>query len=252
MVKVLLIEDEQPAAQRLEKMLAELAPDFNITSRCDSIESSVQYFSNHPMPDLVFLDIQLGDGLSFDIFNQISIPCPIIFTTAYDEYAIRAFEQNSIDYILKPINKEKLQKSIEKFRRVRNNEMATDWSALIEQMNIEKKAYKQRFLVYVGEHLDSIPTSEIAYFYSIEKSSFLVTSTGKCYPLDYSLDKVEDLVSPMDYFRINRNYIVSFQSIMKINILSKSRIKITIHPLPSEETLISSARTPEFRKWLDR
>jgi DNA-binding LytR/AlgR family response regulator len=252
MVNVLIIEDEQPAAQRLERMLAELAPDFIITSRCDSIESSILFFGNHPMPDLVFLDIQLGDGLSFEIFNQVSIPCPIIFTTAYDAYAIRAFEQNSIDYILKPISKEKLERSIEKFRRIGKNELLPDITAILGRMDAERKTYKQRFLVYVGEHLDSIPSSEIAYFYSIEKASFLTTIAGKCYAVDYSLDKIECLVSPLDFFRINRNYIVSYPSIKKINILSKSRIKIIIHPLPSEETLISTGRTPEFRKWLDR
>jgi DNA-binding LytR/AlgR family response regulator len=252
MVKVLLIEDEQPAAQRLEKMLTELAPDFNIISRCDSIESSVHYLSTHSIPDLIFLDIQLGDGLSFDIFNQIYIPCPIIFTTAYDEYAIRAFEQNSIDYILKPINKDHLQRSIDKFKRIGKFGQTPDISSLLEQMNSEQKSFKQRFMVYVGEHLYSIPTTEIAYFYSVEKSTYLATYAGKNYPLEYSLDKVEDLLSPMDYFRINRNYIVSFQSIEKINILSKSRIKITINPQTSDDTLVSAARTPEFRKWLDR
>lgn len=252
MTKVLIIEDEQPAANRLEKMLLEISPDFEIIQRCDSIESSVLFFETGIMPDLVMLDIQLGDGLSFEIFNQIDISCPVIFTTAFDEYAIKAFELNSIDYLLKPINKEKLEKSIEKFRKLNQTAMQADWKTLASLLDKEKREYKQRFLVYVGEHLHSVQTSDIAYFYSVEKSTFLTTKSGKSYSLDISLDKLENMLSPTDFFRINRQFLISFVSIKKISILSKSRIKLTLEPLPTEETLISTARTHEFREWLDR
>jgi len=198
------------------------------------------------------LDVQLGDGLSFDIFRQVEMSCPVIFTTAFDEYAIKAFELNSIDYLLKPINKEKLAKSIEKFRKLNQQTAQTDWKTLASLLDKEKRDYKQRFLVYVGEHLHSVQTNDIAYFYSVEKSSFLVTKAGKSYNVDISLDKLENLLSPTDFFRINRNYLVGFLSIRKINILSKSRIKLIIDPAPTDEILISTARTHDFRTWLDR
>ncbi|MEI6751909.1 MAG: LytTR family DNA-binding domain-containing protein [Paludibacter sp.] len=252
MIKVLIIEDEQPAAKRLEKMLAEIAPDVEITNRCDSIESSIAYIQSGAKPDLIFLDIQLGDGLSFDIFKQVEISCPIIFTTAYDEFAIRAFELNSIDYILKPVSKEKLEKSIEKYRKISQQNSSSDWSALASLLEKGKREYKQRFLVYVGEHLHSVQTSDIAYFYSVEKSTFLVSQAGKSYSVDFSLDKLETVVSGDDFFRINRNYLVEFRSIKKINILSKSRIKLMLEPATTDEILISTARTHDFREWLDR
>lgn len=252
MTNILIIEDEQPAAKRLEKMLAEIAPDFELMNRCDSIELSVAYIQSGAKPDLIFLDIQLGDGLSFDIFKQVEINCPIIFTTAYDEFAIRAFELNSIDYILKPVSREKLGKSIEKFRKISQQNSLSDWSALASLLEKGKREYKQRFLVYVGEHLHSVPSADIAYFYSVEKSTFLVTQAGKSYPVDFSLDKLENLMSPDDFFRINRNYLIGFSSITKINILSKSRIKLVLDPVPTDEILVSTARTHDFRTWLDR
>ena len=252
MTKVLIIEDEKPAAKRLEKMLLEIASDFEIVQRCDSIESSVLFFKLGLIPDLVMLDVQLGDGLSFDIFKQVEISCPVIFTTAYDEYAIKAFELNSIDYLLKPISKEKLERSIEKFKKLTQPSIQADWKTLASLLDKEKRDYKQRFLIYVGEHLHSVQTSDIAYFYSVEKSTFLITKTGKSFPLDLSLEKLEGMLSPKDFFRINRQYITAFESIKKMNILSKSRIKLTLEPLPSDEILISNARTRDFREWLDR
>lgn len=252
MIKVLIIEDEQLAAKRLEKMLLDISAEFEIIQRCDSIESSVQFLKSGLMPDLVMLDVQLGDGLSFEIFKQVEISCPVIFTTAYDEYAIKAFELNSIDYLLKPINKEKLQRSIEKFKKLNLQNVSTDWKILSTLLEKEKRDYKQRFLVYVGEHLHSVLTSDIAYFYSIEKSTFLTTKLGKNFSIDLSLEKLEGMLSPKFFFRINRQYITSFDSIKKMYILSKSRIKLTLEPLTSDEILISNARTRDFREWLDR
>lgn len=250
--KVLIIEDEQPAANRLEKMLLEVAPDFEIIHRCDSIESSVQFFKAGNIPDLVLLDVQLGDGLSFEIFKQVNMSLPVIFTTAFDEYAIRAFELNSIDYLLKPIRKENLERSIEKFNKLRQQPITADWSSLAFLLDKEKRDYKQRFLVYAGEHLHSVPTADVAYFYSIEKSTFLKTQAGRSYSLDLSLDKLDGMLSPKDFFRINRQYLISFSSINKISMQSKSRIKLLLEPLPTEGILISKARTHDFREWLDR
>ena len=252
MIKVLIIEDEQPAAKRLERMLLEISADFEVIQRCDSIESSVQYLKTGIMPDLVMLDIQLGDGLSFEIFKQVEISCPVIFTTAFDEFAIKAFELNSIDYLLKPINHDKLEKSIAKFRKLNQQSVQNDWKVLTSLLEKEKREYKQRFLVYVGEHLHSLQTQDIAYFYSIEKSSFLVAQNGKSYALDLSLDKLETVLSPTCFFRISRQYLIAFSAIKKISILSKSRIKLQLYPAPTNEILVSSARTHDFREWLDR
>lgn len=252
MIKVLIIEDEQPAAKRLERMLLDISSDFEIIERCDSIESSVQYLKTGIMPDLVLLDIQLGDGLSFEIFKQVEISCPVIFTTAFDEFAIKAFELNSIDYLLKPINHDKLEKSIAKFRKLNQQTVQSDWKVLTSLLEKEKREYKQRFLVNVGEHLHSVQTQDIAYFYSIEKSSFLVAKNGKSYALDLSLDKLETVLSPTDFFRISRQYLIAFSAIKKISILSKSRIKLLLEPAPTNEILVSTARTHDFREWLDR
>jgi len=252
MTKVIIIEDEQPASTRLEKMLLDISSDFEVIQCCDSIESSVNYLKSGIIPDLVMLDVQLGDGLSFDIFKRVAITCPVIFTTAYDEYAIKAFELNSIDYLLKPIRKENLERSIEKFNHLRQQSVYADWKTLSTLLDKEKREYKQRFLVAAGEHLQSVQTVDIAYFYSIEKSTFLKTHAGRSYPLEFSLDKLEELLSPIDFFRINRQYIISFGSIHKISRLSKSRIKLILNPVSSDEVLISTSRTPDFRAWLDR
>ena len=252
MIKVIIIEDEQPAAKRLEKMLHDISHEFEIIQTCDSIESSLNYLKSGITPDLMMLDVQLGDGLSFDIFKHVALSCPVIFTTAYDEYAIKAFELNSIDYLLKPIRKENLERSITKFNLLRQQSIIADWKTLSTLLDKGKTEYKQRFLVVAGEHMQSVPTVDIAYFYSIEKSTFLKTQTGRSYPLDFSLDKLEELLSPEDFFRVNRQYIISFGSINKISRLSKSRIKLILEPASPDEIMISTSRTPDFRDWLDR
>jgi len=202
MIKVIIIEDEQPAAKRLERMLSDISSDFEVIQRCDSIESSINLFKTGLIPDLVMLDVQLGDGLSFEIFRQVEISCPVIFTTAYDEYAIKAFELNSIDYLLKPVRKENLERSIEKFNKLRQQTIQTDWTTLATLLDQGKRDYKQRFLVYAGEHLQSIQTADMAYFYSIEKSTFLKTRSGKSYPLDLSLDKLEECCHPLSFLEL--------------------------------------------------
>lgn len=252
MINVLIVEDEMPAANRLAKMMIEIEPDCKIVANCDSIESAVQFLRTATPPDLIMLDIQLGDGISFDIFNQVDICCPVIFTTAYDIYALKAFELNSIDYLLKPVNKEKLKLSIQKFLKLRQHSVSQNWQLIANILDQNKKDYKQRFLITVGEHLHSINIVDIAFFYSVEKSSFLTTHQNKTYPLDLSLDKLESILSPSDFFRINRQCIVSFAAINKMIILSKSRVKLQINPQPESETLVSTARTQDFKKWLDR
>lgn len=250
MVRLLLIEDELPAAKRLSKLIVDTAPDFEIVQICDSIESSIQYLKSHDQPELIFLDVQLGDGLSFDIFKEVDIVCPVIFTTAYDEYVFRAFELNSIDYLMKPIHQEALAKSIEKFRKI-SQASQPDWRFLTTLLG-EKSDYKQRFLVNVGTNLLSVPTSDVSYFYSVERSTFLVNKAGKTYSLEYSLDKLEGMLSPKEFFRVNRQFLISSGSIKKIIVLSKSRMKLALEPASIEDVFVSNGRAHEFRLWLDR
>jgi DNA-binding LytR/AlgR family response regulator len=251
MIRVLLIEDEQPAAKRLSKMITEIASDFEIIQVCDSIESAVSFLKIAALPDLIFLDIQLGDGISFEIFKQIEVACPVIFTTAYDEYIFRAFELNSIDYLMKPIHKEELARSVDKFRKL-NQAQKSDWQFISSLLQKENAAYKQRFLVSSGANLITVKTTEVAYFYSVERSTFLTSTQGKSYALDFSLDKLEEMLSPKEFFRVNRQFLVSLSAIKKINVLSKSRMKIILEPLSNDEVFVSNARAHEFRIWLDK
>lgn len=254
--RILIIEDEHLAAKRLARLIQVYLPEAEVVAYCDSKESAVRYLQNNPHPDLLFLDIQLGDGLCFDIFREIEVHSPVIFTTAYDEYALKAFELNSIDYLLKPINEEKLQKSLTKFERVRSQSVSLDnkidYRALLTSIGEKGYTYKKRFLIAIGEKLISLTTSEIAYFCSVEKSTFLIDCKGMHYGIEFSLDKLEEILDPSQFFRINRQYLVSSTAIDKMVLLSKSRVKLHLKPVTKEDVLVSSARTPAFRDWLDR
>lgn len=254
MITTLIIEDEYPAAERLKKLLLACNPDINILDCLDSIESSVDWFENNPSPDLVLLDIQLADGKSFDIFKQVTISSFVIFTTAYDEFALKAFELNSIDYLLKPIRLEMLQKSLDKFEKIKsaNNGHSLNIDQVIDIIEHKNTSFKKRFVINIGNHIKVVDTEEIAYIFSKEKYTFIKTNEGKDYPIDFSLDTLEDLLNPEMFFRINRQFFVSFKAISAIQILSKSRIKLKITPKPEEYPLVSSTKSPEFRKWLDK
>ncbi len=251
MIRTLIIEDELPAAQRLQKLITETTPDIRVESLLDSIEASVSWLQHHSPPELIFLDIQLADGLSFEIFKKIKIDSFIIFTTAYDEYAIKAFELNSIDYLLKPVNKEHLIRALEKFRMM-HGRLQFDVNELLNVIENRRAAYKSRFVINIGNKIKTIEVEEIAYFYSLEKSTFLTSKDGRSYPVDFSLDNLEAMVNQDLFFRINRQYLVSYTAISNILVLTKSRIKLGLIPAPDEEIFVSNARAPEFRKWLDK
>ena len=252
MIGTLIIEDEAPAAKRLEKLLREVEPSITILATIESVSSAIKWFEQHSQPELLMLDIQLADGLSFDIFKQVRIDSFVIFTTAYDEYAIKAFELNSIDYLLKPVDKRKLEQAIGKFRKLRDHKNSIDIQTVLAAMDRGRRKYKERFAVNVGTRIKSIETSKIAYFYTLDKSTFLCTVEDRHYPVDYALDKLEELLDPQDYFRINRQCTVNYYAIEKINILSKSRVSIHTDPAAKEPLLVSTARTHQFRLWLDR
>lgn len=244
-------------------MLTALEPSIEILEVIDSVEASVEWLDNNPAPDLLMLDIQLADGISFDIFKQTRVDSFVIFTTAYDEYAIKAFELNSIDYLLKPVDRGKLEQSLEKFRQLRAAQsgqagpgspggQSVDIQSLLETLEARKSTFKKRFAVNIGSRIVSVETSTIAWFYTMEKSTYLCTDDGRHYPIDFSLEHLEELLDPDQFFRINRQYIVRYSAIGKIHILSKSRIKLEVQPTPKEDLLVATARTHEFRLWLDR
>ena len=252
MIKTLIIEDEEPAALRLGKMLTEIEPSIQILDTLDSIEASVRWLESNVCPDLIMLDIQLADGLSFDIFKKTTVNSFVIFTTAYDEYAIKAFELNSIDYLLKPVDRTKLEQSIRKYRKMTESSRTVNIQALMETLESRKPSFKKRFAVNIGSRIISVETSSVAWFYSLEKSTFLCTDEDRHYPLDFSLEHLEELLDPDQFFRINRQYLVRYFAIRRIHILSKSRIKLEVHPPPKSDLLVSTAKAHSFRLWLDR
>jgi DNA-binding LytR/AlgR family response regulator len=252
MIRTLIIEDEAAAAKRIERMLKNADPEIYVSGIIDSVEKSVNVLLQKPQPDLIILDIELSDGQCFEIFRMVEVSSFIIFTTAYDNFAIKAFEQNSIDYLLKPIDENKLRAALQKFKLFTSKNQQNFTGNLLQSIENQKMLFKKRFLVYAGNTVKSIETSLIAYFYSLEKGTFLCTTDNRHYQIEYSLDRLEDLVDPEHYFRINRRQMVSFNSIGKIHILSKSRIKLEIKPEQKEEFLVSATRTHAFRQWLDK
>lgn len=252
MIRTLIIEDEAPAAHRLRKLLQEAETTIRVLETLDSVSSAIKWFGENDPPDLLMLDIQLADGLSFEIFEKVSIDSFVIFTTAFDEYAIKAFELNSVDYLLKPVDPEKLHHALKKLLKLQGHPRPIDINALVSAMTREKEKYKERFVIQVGSSIMTIKSLDIAYFYSLEKNIFLVSNEGRNYPLDISLDRLEGILDPNHFFRINRQHLVNFRSIKKIKVLSKSRISILTSPASEEPLLVSTARTHLFRLWLDR
>jgi two-component system, LytTR family, response regulator LytT len=252
MIRTLIIEDEVAAAQRLERMLQRIEPAINTLAILDSIRSTVEWFRVNPPPDLLMLDIQLGDGLSFEIFRKVQVDCFVIFTTAYDEYAIKAFELNSIDYLLKPVDEQKLRQSIEKFKKLRTGTPVPDMEKLLKLVESRQERFKKRFVVSVADKIRLVETKDALFFYALEKSTFLCTSGNIHYPVDFSLDQLETLLDTEQFFRVNRQYIISYAAISKISILPKSRIGLETTPPVEGGIVVSSARSHEFRKWLDR
>ncbi len=252
-MKVLIIEDEKLAARRLEKLIKQYDPAIEVVGKLDSVKSTVKWLESNPQPDLAFLDIQLADGLSFEIFEQTILESPVIFTTAFDEYAIRAFKVNSIDYLLKPIDLEELTGAIEKYKKTQpNTDNIVRRHIFDNVLNLLTDNYKQRFVIKVGEHIRSIPVDDILYFYSLEKATFLHTSDDRNYVIDYSLEQIEKLVDPEKFFRINRRYIISLNSFTDIISYTNSRLKIELLHSDDNDVIVAREKTQSFKKWLDR
>jgi len=250
MIQVVIIEDEQIAADYLEKLLKGYSTEITIIKKLDSVEGAVAYLTNNTA-DLLFCDIHLADDISFNIFTQINITIPVIFTTAYDQYAIRAFKLNSIDYLLKPIDKVELFAAIDKYKSL-TAQASLDINQLLKHFNTAEGSYQQRFLVSSGNKLKSVPIADVAYFYADQKLNFLVEKSGKTFIINHSLDKIEPLVNPEHFFRINRQFIVEFSSIISMIGYSKSRVKIELQPPTDKDTIVSVDRSPEFKIWLNK
>lgn len=249
-MNAVIIEDEPLAADRLEKLLVEVAPGMNVLARLDSVNDSIRWLQNYK-PDLIFLDIQLSDGLSFAIFEEVTVNTPVIFTTAYDQYAIKAFELNSIAYLMKPIRKAELRDSLDKLNSLRAA-YSIDFDRLLAEIRGDKPEHKKRFLVQIGERFHRIQTSDVAYFYAFEKAVYLRTFQGKSYPIDYSLDQLENQLDPRYFFRINRQLLINIEAIDEMTAWSRSRIKLELKALNDRElnTVVSIDRSGEFKKWL--
>ena len=249
-MNVLIIEDEHLAARRLENMILSYDSTIQVMAILESVEDSVVWFKNHAHPDLIFLDIHLEDDLSFAIFDKVKVELPIIFTTAFDEYAIRAFKLKSIDYLLKPIVQAELNNAIAKYKAWNGEKNGIDMSALFDLINKKEVVYRERFSVSYGQKIKSFGVSEIAYFYSKEGMTYAVLNDTKHYPVDYSLDNLLNELNPTDFFRINRQYLIKHSCIKQVHVFPKSHLKLELTPKPLDDTFVSIDKVTAFKKWL--
>ncbi|MEE4213896.1 MAG: LytTR family DNA-binding domain-containing protein [Bacteroidales bacterium] len=250
-MRVLIIEDEKPASLKLQRMLYDLDDTITIAAILESVEGSSNWFLNNPPPDLVFMDIQLDDGLCFEIFENININIPVIFTTAYDEYAIRAFRVNSVDYLLKPIKAEDLGKAVDKFRKIHGRKRDDSIiNSLLKQMETGRR---ERFLIKIGQHYRPVQVADIHYFYIREGCAFISRGGGRDYAIDFSLDRLEQMLDPKRFYRVNRNYIVNINAIKDIIAYSSSRLKLILDGQDeNHDVVVSRDRVADFKKWMDR
>jgi two-component system, LytTR family, response regulator len=269
-MKIIIIEDEDLAAEGLSISLKKIDKTIEIIAILDSVKMAVDWFQNNPAPDLAFFDIQLADGVSFEIFEKTAVKCPVIFTTAYDEYALRAFKVNSIDYLLKPVSVNDLKNAFEKWQSLKGTTQTSataesigtspyfDDTAIRQMMQmmtqrITSPQYKTRFMVKIGEHLQAFAVEDIEYFYGENKTVWLRHRNGRKYVIDYTLEQLEDILDPMRYFRINRKYITAIESITNVTSYSNSRLKIQLkEPPDKEDILISREKVETFKNWLGK
>ncbi len=251
-MKVIIIEDEKPAARRLSRLLNDL--DLSVTVMLHSVEEAIAWFRGNTHPDLIFLDIQLSDGLSFEIFSQVEIKSAIIFTTAFDEYAIQAFKLNSIDYLLKPIDDEELQTAVNKYRSLKPvaQKIAIDFDDIKKLLvNPLEREYKKRFTARVGQHLKIINADEVECFYSENKGTFAATFDGRNYLLETTLEHLETELSPKEFFRVSRKFYINVNHIKDIVAYSNSRLQVKFNRFSEYEVIVSRERVNDFKLWLE-
>ena len=249
-MRVLIIEDEKPAAEKLKKALYSIQPEIEVLAVLGSVKSARQWIEAQGSPELIFMDIELSDGLSFQLFDQVNINCPIVLTTAYEEYWQESFEQNSIDYLLKPVREEKLRAALQKFEKLKayfsaNLKKLNDWQAGGSGKS------KKRFLVKRGTDYFSIRAEDIAYFYAAHKLVCLVDKTGQKFLLDQSLSDIEKQTDPAQFYRVNRKYLVNLNAIRRIKAYPKSKLLLELEPLVEEEVIVSQESSAEFKAWME-
>jgi DNA-binding LytR/AlgR family response regulator len=255
-MKVVIIEDEQHNCKMLIGMINNLRPDWDVQVCLESVKQSIEWFSNNEHPDLIFMDIQLTDGISFSIFDKVDLESMVIFTTAYDEYAIQAFKVNSIDYLLKPMSEEKLSVAIKKAEKVigyfENGENAKpDYDSLLQALKTGTKNYRKRFLIAGASSFFKIETEDIAYFYTTNRITFAVTFQGKEYIVDLTMEKLEEQVDPEIFFRANRSQIINIESIQKFESYFGGKLSVRLVPPFKENVIISRLKATEFKSWLN-
>lgn len=242
-MKILIIEDELPAFKRLAKLIGELIPDADIAGPVDSVQAARTWFLHNAVPDVLFTDIQLADGNTFDFIKTVQPACPIIFTTAYNEYALQAFDTTGLDYLLKPIKRADLNRTLGKLRSLKSF-FQQDKSAALNT------GYRQRFMVRFGDHIKTIAVEEIAYFYSEQKTTFIKTKSAKSYPVDSNLDSLEQQTDPQKFFRVNRQFLASLEAITEIKVHTKGRVILSLKPAAKEAPVVSSEKSAAFKSWL--
>ncbi|WP_457615494.1 LytR/AlgR family response regulator transcription factor [Lutibacter sp.] len=248
-MKVVIIEDEKPAARRLGRLLNNMG--IQPLVMLHSVEGAIKWFYENEHPDLLFLDIQLSDGLSFEIFEEVEVKSAIIFTTAYDEYALKAFKLNSIDYLLKPIDTDELAQAIRKFKNIKDTYTNSfDIAQIKNLLKTNQSEYKNRFTVKIGVHLKMIPTESIECFYSENKSTYLFTSDNRSYLIDDTLEQLEHKLNPQSFFRVSRKYFLNINAIKDIISYSNSRLKVQLNTYADSEIIVSRERVKDFKKWL--
>ena len=251
-MNVIIIEDEKPAARRLNRLLEALGVE--VSTMLHSVDESIEWFQNNPHPDLIFLDIQLSDGLSFEIFDMIEVKSAIIFTTAFDEYALQAFKLNSIDYLLKPIDDEELEQAVKKYKNLQseNQNISIDFEDIKKLLvNPLEREYKKRFTVKVGQHIKIVNADDVECFYSENKGTYAATSEGRNYLLDTTLEQLEGELSPEIFFRVSRKFYVNLNHIKDIISYTNSRLKIKLNRFDEQEIIVSRERVRDFKLWLE-
>lgn len=257
-MRIFIVEDEELAVKKLQKTLLAIDKDLEVTGTADSIAAAVAWLESHPRPDLILMDIELADGQSFEIFNLTEVKSPVIFTTSYDEYALKAFKVNSVDYLLKPVQKDELESALSKFRQLKQtfshgHEDAPITSLVRDlQQKLQHKEYRKRFLVKHSQKLLSIEMDRIAYFFSDDRLNFFKTFDDKKYVIDYTMDEIEQMLDPNEYFRINRSFVVSVKSIDQIHDYFGNRLKLNLRPAIDKEALVSREKVSQFKDWMGK
>jgi DNA-binding LytR/AlgR family response regulator len=260
-MKILIIEDEDLAVKKLRKTLSSLETESEVVGVADSIQSSLNWLESNDAPDLILMDIELSDGQSFEIFNRTDVKSPVVFTTSYDEYALKAFKVNSIDYLLKPIQKEDLQAALNKYQEFKsqfgnhkesNPNMNMDNLVKALQKKLQLKEFRKRFLVKHGQKLVSVETEEIAYFFSDGRLNFFKTYDNRKFIVDYTMDELEDMLDPDRYFRISRSFYIAVDSVEQINDYFGNRLILHLKPPVDKEALVSREKVTEFKKWMGK